>query len=182
MQAGATFGSVMASLGQSILNVFLNIISKIVQEWLMGFLMEVIGAKTADTAKVLSAAGVAGAYGFASVMATVPFPANIALAPEIAALSFAGAAGYASAAGGWDVPSDSMAMLHKNEMVLPVSLADNVRNMTGGEGAQITVNFAPHINHRMTQSEWHAESMKMLKAINRQLTRFGKAPLGPSYA
>lgn len=180
--AGATFGSVMAGIGQSILSLFISVIGKIVQEWLMGFVATLVGAKTTDALKILSLAGVAAAGGFASVMATVPFPLNVAMAPVVAAAAFSETASFAAAAGGWDVPADSMALLHKNEMVLPASLADNVRNMTGGAGANIKIHFAPNINHRMTQSEWHSESAKMIKAINRQLNRFGKAPLGPSYA
>jgi hypothetical protein len=40
----------------------------------------------------------------------------------------------ASAAGGWDrIPSDQIAQLHKNEMVLPAHLAERIRNMTGDE-------------------------------------------------
>ena len=182
MQGAADFASIMASIGQSILSMFVSIIGKIVEEWLLGFIMTLIGQKTSDAAKVMSSAGLSGAYGFTSVMAALPFPINMAVAPVVAATAFAETAAYAAAAGGWDVPADSMAMLHKNEMVLPASLADNVRNMTGGGGANIKINFAPNINHRMTQAEWHSEAAKMLKAINRQLNRFGRAPLGPSYA
>jgi hypothetical protein len=47
----------------------------------------------------------------------------------------AGTAGsIVSAAGGWDVPRDSLAMIHKNEMILPAGLAENVRSMSGGGG------------------------------------------------
>ena len=182
MKAGADFGSVMAALGQSILNVFVNMVSKIVEEWIKGMIMSLIETKVTDSAKVLSQAGVAGAAGVASVMATIPFPLNLALAPEVGAAAFAMAADYAVAERGWDVPSDSMAMLHANEMVLPASLADNVRNMAGGGASKVTVNLAPNINYRMSQSEWNTEAKKMVKAINRELSRFGKNPLGPSYA
>jgi hypothetical protein len=43
-------------------------------------------------------------------------------------------AGLASAEGGWDrVPQDTLAMIHKNEMVLPANLAENIRGMASGE-------------------------------------------------
>ena len=39
-----------------------------------------------------------------------------------------------AAAGGWDVPADSLAYLHKQEMVLPASLAEGVRGLVAGGG------------------------------------------------
>ena len=51
----------------------------------------------------------------------------------------------------------------------------------GGGGNTIHVNFAPNINRRMTQAEWHGEACKMLNAINLALQRFGRAPLSPSF-
>jgi hypothetical protein len=137
----------MARIGQSILSIFVSIIEKIVTEWLVGFTLALVGAKITDKIKILSTAPVAGAYAYTSVMATVPFPLNMALAPAMAAATGA-LTGMASAAGGWDVPADSMAMLHKNEMVLPASLAANVREGFGGGGATtvnapISIAFTP---------------------------------------
>jgi hypothetical protein len=81
-----------------------------------------------------------------------------ALAPEAAAVAFAGIMAFgsmASAAGGWDrVPEDQIAQIHKDEMVLPASLAGGLRtaisNMSfanpayaaagSGGGASITFN------------------------------------------
>jgi hypothetical protein len=50
------------------------------------------------------------------------------------------------------------------------------------QAGKIDVHLAPNINYRMTQAEWNSEARKMVQAINRELTRFGKNPLGPSYA
>ena len=100
-------------------------------------------AATANAAQVLSEAAVASAAAFAST-AAIPI-VGLALAPEAAAGAYASVAAMAplaSAAGGWGmVPADgTLAELHKNEMVLPSSIADNIRNMSGG-GDTITQHF-----------------------------------------
>jgi hypothetical protein len=76
----------------------------------------------------------------AAMAATAAIPiVGPELAPEAGAVMYAGILGtygpLASAAGGWDrVPSDTLAQLHKNEMVLPASIAANIRNMSTGGG------------------------------------------------
>jgi hypothetical protein len=51
-----------------------------------------------------------------------------------------------SAAGGWgQIPQDTMAMVHKDEMILPANIAQGVRNMAtaggGGGGSPATTNM-----------------------------------------
>ncbi len=62
------------------------------------------------------------------------------LGAAAAGVTYAAVMGYesmASAEGGWDaVPSDQIAQLHKNEMVLPAPLAEGVRNMTANNGGR----------------------------------------------
>ena len=57
---------------------------------------------------------------------------------EAAAQTYAAIMAFAgmvpAAAGGWDVPADSLAYLHKQEMVLPASLAEGVRGLVAGGG------------------------------------------------
>ena len=78
----------------------------------------------------------AGAY---AAIVSIPYVGPV-LAPIAAAGALAAVIGIsshlASASGGWDqVPSDQLAMIHKNEMVLPAPLAERVRQMaSGGEG------------------------------------------------
>ena len=110
-----------------------------------------------NSALVIQQAGVAAAGGFASVMADVPFPANVALAPEVAAAAMAAVLGnlsLTSAAGGWDVPgsissSGALAMIHPNEMVLPSDIANTLRGGAsfGGPsgGASLSPAGAPQI-------------------------------------
>ena len=91
----------------------------------------------ASAASVLRASGVAGAQGTAS-FAGAPWPIDMGapafgLAMAAASLSYLS---VASAEKGWArVPYDNApAILHKDEMVLPASLAKGVRNMSGAGG------------------------------------------------
>lgn len=96
-----------------------------------------ISAATAKT-DITNAAAQAGAKAY-QAMVGIPYVGPI-IAPIAAAVAFAGVEAFggnvASASGGWDrVPADDApALLHRNEMVLPASLADRVRNMTDGGG------------------------------------------------
>jgi len=70
-----------------------------------------------------------------SAIASIPYVGPF-LAPVLAIAAGATIASWAgrvaSAEGGWgNVPSDQMAMIHKNEMVLPAHLAESIRSMTG---------------------------------------------------
>lgn len=103
---------------------------------------EVTGAAAGKAAKAAvdgpsimgdAARAAAGAY---AATAEIPIIGPV-LAPAAAAVAFGAVAAYqsvASAEGGWErVPNDGApAILHKNEMVLPASVADNIRSMTQG--------------------------------------------------
>jgi len=93
--------------------------------------LAVAGATTQVTASAASAAA-----GAASSQAAIPIvgPAlGAAAAIAMLALVLGLGASIGSAAGGWDqVPSDQVAQIHKDEMVLPAELAEGVRSNLGG--------------------------------------------------
>ena len=119
----------------------------------------------------------AAAAAFASI-AAIPVVGPV-LAPLAAAGALAAVIGIgshlASAEGGWDrVPSDQVAMIHKNEMVLPAPLAESVRNMAsggGGGGGQ-----AIHIHAMDAQSFNHAlkNNIGGLRDVLHQAVRNGR--------
>lgn len=48
-----------------------------------------------------------------------------------------------SAAGGWErVPNDTMAMIHKDEQVLPAKYAEGLRNLVANGGGNVTINIS----------------------------------------
>jgi Flp pilus assembly pilin Flp len=80
----------------------------------------------------------------------IPYVGPI-LAPAAAATAFAAVAafqsGIASAAGGYDVPHDQLAFIHKNEMVLPAQISQGLKGLiSGGGGSGVTQNFSGAVN------------------------------------
>jgi hypothetical protein len=167
-----TFRKAFANLLDSLLSDFVSFLAKKVEKWAEEHLLELAlhstfltnilgldatndaaktaaGALAAD-AQIAQQAGIAGAAGFASVMASVPFPANIALAPEVMAASIATTLSNmvgGSAAGGWDVPKDALAMVHANEMILPAHISSGLKGLIGnGGGASGGVTISPTYN------------------------------------
>jgi hypothetical protein len=49
-----------------------------------------------------------------------------------AAILAGGLGRLATAARGWDVPRDALALVHKDEMILPPALAENIRRLSSG--------------------------------------------------
>ena len=95
------------------------------------YLISMLAAKPADTSKAAGAAAVYAVNAMASV-AAIP-GVGWAMAPGVGSEAYAAGmamAGLASAAGGWDrVPSDQVAMIHKNEMVLSAPYAEGLRSI-----------------------------------------------------
>jgi hypothetical protein len=108
----------------------------------------VLAAELGNVLEIMSLSAVAAAAAFAST-AAIPIvgPAAApaaATAAEAAVMAFAP---MASAAGGWErVPADQMAMIHKNEQVLPASYAEGLRNLVknggGGGDTHVHANFS----------------------------------------
>ena len=91
----------------------------------------------AATAEVGSNAAVAGSAAAATAAQTpgigwlIAIPAALAVVAGVMAMK----GSISSAAGGWgNIPNDQMAMVHKNEMILPAPLAESVRQMAAGGG------------------------------------------------
>jgi len=194
MQAGANFASVMASLGQSILNVFVSAITTIVEKWLLGFVTKLIGAVSANVAEIMSMAPVAGAAAYVSAMIAVPFPFNMAVAPAAAAIATSAVmamAPMAMAEGGWwQVPRATITQLHPEEMVLPawaaVGLRDKVIGDGSGAGGGVTNVSAPisiTINPRqeMTQRDYDRHSRMIVKSLNKAIGNHGQKLGGGKY-
>lgn len=165
-----TLQRAVATLGQAVISEFVNMAVKKAASWLSSELA-MTAATTAGTAQrtaieaaasaeslVMKAAtglktimmdaykAAAGAF---SATADIPIVGPI-LAPEAAAGALAEVSGFAgsiaSAAGGWEVPKDTIAQVHKNEMILPANLSDRIRNMTEPNGGGHTFHNSFHIS------------------------------------
>jgi len=124
------------------LQSFLNMIGTMVSEWaaktaVMTSIKQAFGIESVATDNASSLASIAaakaeaageipayaatGASAAMASVAAIPF-VGWAMAPAVGAEHFAMAMGYlsvASAAGGWEVPSDQLAMVHEKEKILP---------------------------------------------------------------
>jgi hypothetical protein len=126
----------------------------------------------ADVGEVSGAAGIAGAFGFASVMEALPFPANVAVAPAVAAASAAEVLGafvpMASFAGGIDyVPYDMVAQIHQGERIV-----------TAAENSSTTNNSNPVTVQIIVQADRNPQ--ETARQLARHLTRLSPvfSPLG----
>ena len=152
---GHTFRQIMLSTGQ----YFEQMVVKMGLDWMKGELLKSAATKAgvaerglteeegaikslatsaAVAIKDIAIKGAQAAAGAYAAIASIPIYGPV-LAPAAAAVALAAVIGIgskvASAEGGWDqVPSDQLAMIHKNEMVLPAHLAERVRSMSGGGG------------------------------------------------
>ena len=88
-----------------------------------------------------SAEAFAGVFAFLS---PVMGPAAAGPATAAAATVSAATGSIASAAGGWVVPSDQLALVHQNEMILPADLSQGLRGMIAGgnAGGGVVVNVS----------------------------------------
>ncbi len=142
----------------SILTSYVNLAAKSLQTWLVAEAQKLLATQTTATQVVAvqtaaipeaastqalqdimaiqgsAAQGAAAAYAAtAGVPGVGPEMGAEAAAQTYAAIMAFGAL-VPAAAGGWDVPADSLAYLHKQELVLPASLAQGVRGLVAGGG------------------------------------------------
>ena len=120
----------------------------------------------ADWAAVAEAAAFAAYAGIPVVGPAL----GLAAAAEAGAttMSFMSGLALSSAAGGWDqVPSDQLAMIHKNEMILPAPLAQSVRDMSEAGGGGAT-----HVHlHGVTDASWWAHNQAHIVGQVREAMR-----------
>jgi phage-related minor tail protein len=198
-----SFAQISAQIGENLIRVA---IEQPLERWIAAEIQKLaasiatsVGVSTATktqattdqiTNKETTASGIAnsialaGAQGVAS-FAGAPWPVDMG-APEFGASMAEAAAGFgtmASAAGGWDnVNADQLAMIHKQEMILPAHIADFVRSGAqaaqssggagGGFGAQ---NIHIHANDAKSFSQMLQRDPKAIaKAARRAMNPGGR--------
>jgi hypothetical protein len=156
IQGTQTLGQAFSRMGGSMVAEFAAAMEKLVMDFIAKELRMLIFHQAVEQAKtdtaitaegerksasaasslkeIMHAAGTAAAKTWSAV-AGIPVVGPF-LAPAAAAAALAGVLafeGLASAAGGWErVPEDQLALVHRNEMVLPASLAAGLRNVIEG--------------------------------------------------
>lgn len=153
MTWGQAFKSVLADMG----NFLIQQSEQMVMKWVADRLYEMIFGKTTREADVVGASSVYAVNAMASV-AAIPF-VGWAMAPGVGAAAFAeGMSFLPSAAGGWDrVPNDTLAQIHKDEMVMSAPLAQGLRDLIagGGKGGGQVVHEHHYTIHAMDAKSFH---------------------------
>ncbi len=160
IQGTQTLQRMVSKILQDILASYVNLAARSLQNWIAAEAAKLLSTQT--TSAQVVAAETAAAPEAATTQALADIPAISGAAAQGAAAAYAAMAGipvvgpemgaeaaaqtYAAimafagmvpaAAGGWDVPADSLAYLHKQEMVLPASLAQGVRGLVAGGGRE----------------------------------------------
>ena len=183
----------VANIGQSILAEFVNLGVKMATNWLASELAMTTATEAGAAARTAAegegvAAGLAvkaanavksimtdSAQAFSGIFAFLaPLMGPAAAGPAAAgeATVMAAASGIASAAGGWMVPSDQLAKVHQNEMILPANISQGLQNMisaNGGAGAGAVVVNVSAIDSQDVKRFFQSHGSLLVNAVNKAM-------------
>ena len=188
-----TLQKAVANIAQSILAEFVNLGVKMVTNWIASELAMSTATEAGAAARTAAsgegmAAGLAikaanaiksiatdSAQAFSGIFAFLaPIMGPAAAGPAAAgeATVMAAASGIASAAGGWMVPSDQLAMVHQNEMILPANISQGLQNMisaNGGAGAGAVVVNVSAIDSQDVKRFFQSNGSLLVNAVNKAM-------------
>ncbi len=143
-----TWYDAVNNLLNSLLNMFIRFCMEWLSEWLAAQITGLVSSRTVESEKAvasITASAATGAAAAAAANAETAYGAAAAAAEMYAEIMAWTPAAFAEK--GYDVDKDTLAYLHKNEMVLPADLAGGIRGMIAGGGqpasgspTKITVN------------------------------------------
>lgn len=151
------------SIEQQLLTTVINAILKMAETWLLNLILGRAEAATAGVAEIMTSAAI-GAAAAAASTAAIPLVGPF-LAPAAAASMYAFIASFAplaTLAGGGIIPEDMLAMVHKDEMVLPKDISGGLRaiisgagggNHQGGSGAVVIDLRGAHLSGNLTDGQ-----------------------------
>jgi len=189
-----TLQKAVANIAQSILAEFVNLGVKMVTSWIASELSMTTATEAGAAARTAAdgegmAAGLAikaanavksimtdSAQAFSGIFAFLsPLMGPAAAGPAAAgeATVMAAASGIASAARGWVVPSDQLAMVHQNEMILPANISQGLQNMISaggaGTGASPVVINVSAIDSQDVKRFFHSNGSLLVNALNKAM-------------
>jgi len=199
-----TLQRAVARITQSILAEFVNLGVRMATNWLASELAMTTATEAGAAARTAAegegmAAGLAikaanaiksittdAAQAFSGIFAFFapligPAAAGPAAAGEAAVM--AAASGIASAAGGWVVPSDQLALVHQNEMILPARISQGLQSMISANAGSAAGSSPVVINVSAIDSQdvkrfFHSNSGLLVDALNKAM-RNGAALRSP---
>ena len=189
-----TLQKAVANITQSIIGEFVSLGVKMVTNWLASELAMTTATEAGAAARTAvegegMAAGLAikalnaiksivtnSAQAFGGIFAFLaPIMGPAAAGPAAAgqATVLAAASGIASAAGGWVVPSDQLAMVHQNEMILPANISQGLRSMISANGgaagaSSVVINVSAVDSHDVKRF-FHNNGSLLVAALNKAM-------------
>jgi hypothetical protein len=188
-----TLQKAVGNIAQSIVAEFVNLGVKMVTNWIASELAMTTATEAGATARAAAdsegmAAGLAikaanaiksivtdSAQAFSGIFAFLaPIMGPAAAGPAAAgeATVMAAASGIASAAGGWMVPSDQLAMVHQNEMILPANISQGLQTMisaNAGTGAGAVVVNVSAIDSQDVKRFFQSNGSLLVNAVNKAM-------------
>jgi hypothetical protein len=188
-----TLQKAVANIAQSILAEFVNLGVKMVTNWIASELAMTtateagaaartaadgegmaagLAIKTANALKSIATDSAQAFSGIFAFLAPIMGPAAAGPAAAGEATVMAAAGGIASAAGGWMVPSDQLAMVHQNEMILPANISQGLQNMisaNGGAGSGAVVVNVSAIDSQDVKRFFQSNGSLLVNAINKAM-------------
>ena len=185
MSWGEAMRSAASSALDSMINMYVQMGLKKGETTLEGMIYDkeaqasqITGAMAANVAQATGAAAVYSVNAMASV-AAIPVT-GWAMAPGVGAEAYSAGlsmASMASAAGGWErVTADQVAMIHKDETILPAPYAQGLRQIiakgqTGGGDTHVHAHF-----HGVTNADWwDANQGNILKQLSKAVSNRRKS-------
>jgi hypothetical protein len=187
-----TLQRAVANITEAILAEFVNLGVRMVTNWIASELAMTTATEAGAAARTAAeeegmAAGLAtkaanavksimtdAAQAFSGIFAFLaPLMGPAAAGPAAAgeATVMAAASGIASAAGGWVVPSDQLAMVHQNEMILPANISQGLQNMisAGTGGASPVVINVSAIDSQDVKRFFQSNGSLLVNALNKAM-------------
>jgi hypothetical protein len=188
-----TLQKAVANIAQSIIAEFVNLGVKMVTNWIAselamttateagaaartaadgGGMATGLAIKAANAIKSIATDSAQAFSGIFAFLAPIMGPAAAGPAAAGEATVMAAASGIASAAGGWMVPSDQLAMVHQNEMILPANISQGLQNMisaNGGPGAGAVVVNASAIDSQDVKRFFQNNGSLLVNAVNKAM-------------
>lgn len=163
-----TIGQAIANMATNVLASLGGMLAEMAAKWLLN---QIIGQTAAATQAFTTVQAHAAEAGSAAYASTAAIPViGPAMAPAAAATAYAGAAAYSAAipafaVGAWELPGDTLAMVHKGETIMDASSARTFREgmaRTGGQMPSSGSGGSTHINIHAVD----ANSFKRMLANN----------------
>ena len=174
LRGNVRIGAIFRDLGISMLQPILSSLEKALEAQIEYSVTSGAIGKEHALAGILRDAAKAAS----NVYAEVPFPFNIPAAAGMFATVAALGGGLPSAAGGMEtVPHDMLAMVHKNESILPADYARGLRGLiengggTGGNSISIQQGAVHAMDAQGVQDVLNKHSKHLVKLLHKELRR-----------